>query len=279
MPWTKEDRSFKILVNKRVTDSNKAYYEEFGADSLDIHLREIKVDDIYILSASTAVTERNDLITQNKIELLSAFTLTEDVTVSNGAAWRALSGSTPITNWVSPKYNAPDELPTAGYFTKLYDNNDVQIFPTDASDWFFDYTTGVLTFGGSTTAFAEPYKITAYRYIGETADEGYGGGGRLTYQDISAQTTTLDGDLLSNEPLGDAPNGHVILTVNGNQVRTGYTGGPIVGNPIDAVFVNSANTIVRQNDQIQIGDKIRWYGGNAGYQISPNDEIRVTFLT
>ncbi|GAG13606.1 unnamed protein product, partial [marine sediment metagenome] len=44
MSWTKNDISFKTLINKRQTDSNKQFYEEFGDYTINTYLYEIWTD-------------------------------------------------------------------------------------------------------------------------------------------------------------------------------------------------------------------------------------------
>ena len=45
MPWNKTDRSFKTLINKRVTDSDaKFYFNEKGDFTINTHQLELWVD-------------------------------------------------------------------------------------------------------------------------------------------------------------------------------------------------------------------------------------------
>jgi len=46
MSWDKNDISFKSIVNKRVTDSNKEYYEEFGDQTINVHFDDVWVSSI-----------------------------------------------------------------------------------------------------------------------------------------------------------------------------------------------------------------------------------------
>ena len=165
MSWTKEDRSFKILINKRVTDSTKAYYEEVGTDTLDLHLSELKVANVYITD-SDPTGERNTFITNGDLTYYDKLVLTEDTSVAGQQSYFAFDMGNRIADWIGPKYNAPNEAPTDGYFVELFDNNDNQIFPTNSVDWFFDYQTGILTMNGSTSSFAKPFKISGYAYTG-----------------------------------------------------------------------------------------------------------------
>lgn len=161
MPWNKEDYSFKTLINRRVTSSSKSYYEEFGAYSINVHNDEIWSESIDSDPAQAVI--------DGTAQLYTLFTLTEDVTVASQQCYYAFSG-TRLEDWISEKYGS-------GYRIKIYDNSNNEIFPTDASQWFFNYQTGILTFNGSTAGFSKPFKITGYRYIGTKGSGGGGGAG------------------------------------------------------------------------------------------------------
>lgn len=147
MAWNKEDRSFKTLINRVTTNATKAFYEELGADTINVAMREIWID---AFSSTPAVA-----ITEGLVQQYTLFTLTEDTSVPAQQAYN--TGG--LRDWISPKFGALYEV-------KLYDNSNNQIFPTNAAQWFFDYQTGILTFNGSTASFPKPFKITGYRYIG-----------------------------------------------------------------------------------------------------------------
>ena len=164
MAWTKEDRSFKILINKRETSSGKAYYEEFSDKTINFHASELWSDYIDPIPANA--------VTAGVATMFTKFVLTEDLTVGGHMAWYAygeLCSPTPpsirLEGWISNKY-APTAAAGTTYDVLLYDSNDVQIFPTDPSGWFFDFPTGVLTFTNSPVAYTPPFKITGYVYIG-----------------------------------------------------------------------------------------------------------------
>lgn len=150
MPWTKEDRSFKTLINRRTTSSNKAYYEEYGDNTINVHMDEV-------WSSSVSVDPQAAILA-GVAQKYTLLTLTEDVSVGSQQCYYAYSGGA-LKDWIGEKYGSD-------YAVKLYQNSGTQIFPTDPSGWFFDYQTGILTFNGSTAAFSKPFKITAYRYIG-----------------------------------------------------------------------------------------------------------------
>lgn len=158
MSTTKEDRSFKQLINREVTDStNKFYFNELGADTINIHNNDLWADSIAYNDPAQAVL---DGVAQQE----SLFVMTLDPTVPSEQCWKAVSPAGDISNtrvkdWISPKYGA-------NYVVHLFDNNNNEIFTTDTVNWFFDYQTGILTFTGSALSKTRPFKITGYRYIG-----------------------------------------------------------------------------------------------------------------
>lgn len=177
MSWTKEDKSFKTLINRRATNSGKAFYEEFGDFTVDIHAREVKAEDIPLSNPTQAVS--NGVAQQ--YDLLP---LVEDNTVASSQSWYAEVAGVRLANWISDKYGAP-------YALRLFDGNDQQIFPTDTSDWIFDYVTGILTFNGNVASYTKPFKITAYRYIGQYLIDSVNAGGDEYITDTYANIKTL----------------------------------------------------------------------------------------
>lgn len=210
MSWNKTDRSFKILINRRVTDaeSSKYWYNEKGDNTLDIHTSEIKADTIPGTppGATTSVVE--------VYNYAARLTLIEDTSVAGKMAWFASSESNTVLaqtdeasrlkSWIPDKYGAD-------YLIKLYDSSDVQVPYSDASGWYFDYPTGILTFTNATmdtgtVSSRAPFKVVGYRYIGNF---GVGGPGSGTTNTLAKWT--------SSNSLGDsiASESGAILTVTG----------------------------------------------------------------
>lgn len=172
--WNKEDNSFKALINKRATSSSKAQNEEYGDFTLDVSFDEIKTQTIPLnnptAAISTGVAKRYVL-----------FELTHEPTVNNFQSYYAYdpadaTGSPSdnrLRDWISDKHG---DL----YAVKLYDSNDNEIYPFDASGWLFNSMTGILNFNGDTSAFLKPFKISGYRYIGSKGGATGGGGGNAT---------------------------------------------------------------------------------------------------
>lgn len=87
----------------------------------------------------------------------------------------------------------------AGYQPKPYEGT-TPIFPMDASDWYIDYYSGILTQETDNPAFMRDYtlansKFECYVYIGKMITEAFGGlGGGQTYNFFDKQTPrVLDG--------------------------------------------------------------------------------------
>jgi len=183
MSWNKTDRSFKTLINRRTTDAepSKYWYNEKGDYTLDIHASEIKTETIPSTppGADTAVVDVYDYT--------GRLTLIEDTSVSGKMSWFASTNSNIVTSQTDEASRLKDWIPDkygSLYAIKIYDTSDVQIPYSDASGWYFDYPTGILTFAnantdsGSVTSRA-PYKIVGYRYIGTKGGTGVTGTGTI----------------------------------------------------------------------------------------------------
>ncbi len=184
MTTNKTDRSFKTLINRRTTDQDKNYYEEFSDRTINIHASEVWADTI---DPDPVVAVAAGIAVEEYLEL------TEDLTVPNQHAWN--DGG--LKNWISDKYGS-------NYGIHLLDDDDNEIFPTDDSGWFFDYQTGILTFDGDNSSHLKPYQITGYRYIGSFSEaqhsyykfpfelpEGTGTGGFPTERAIEADVISI----------------------------------------------------------------------------------------
>jgi hypothetical protein len=164
MSWNQNDISFKTLVNKRQTDSAKQFYEEFGDNTINVHLQEIWINAIPVDPSYGPFSA------YPYIDGYDKFTLKVDTTVSGSLTWAAVANSVNpfnfaladdptnprLKDWISDKYGA-------GYDLKLFSNG-VEIQKTSAVyPWRFDYMTGILTFNIVPPA---PIQITGYRYNG-----------------------------------------------------------------------------------------------------------------
>ena len=209
MSWNKTDRSFKTLINRRTTNAepSKYWYNEKNDLTIDIHSSEIKTDTIPSTppGADTAVVD--------VYAYAARLTLIEDTSVPGKMTWFASSESNTtlaqtdeaarLKDWISDKYGD-------GYAIALYDGSDVQIPYSDASGWYFDYPTGILSFANASTdsgsvSSRAPYKIVGYRYIGSKG--GSSGSGTPGTLSKWASSTTL-GDSIAAES-------GAILTITG----------------------------------------------------------------
>jgi len=257
MSWSKEDISFKKLNSKRISSDLKSVFQEIGVRSLDIHNDDIKVD---IIPSTPPVSDTS------VVKLYSGIghTLVEDVTVLNGLTFFAtllnspglgVTASNPIGigatsrlfNWIPDKYDALGTLPGAGYEIKLYDKDGVQVTSTDPSNWYFDYSTGILIFdqdtmsSGTVTA-RKPFSITGYRYVGGfgitagTGGTGTGSVGTGVTDGIAFYTSAND---ITSSSSFTWNSGSSLLTLNNSSFSlTGstITAGDWAGNAITTLY-------------------------------------------
>jgi hypothetical protein len=203
MSWSQQDLSFKKLSNKRVTTSTgKGLPEEKGASALELYLPDIKTE--LIPGTGNTATGLNGVLYYYGPSASFGQTLVVDTSVPGNLTWFASSGygntttandgsagseSLRLFNWVSDKYDAFGTVSGAGYEIKLYDNAGNLITKSDASNWLFDYQTGILMFNNATlsngnpVSTSGPYKIVGWRYVGQkgTIPAYFGGSGYTTY--------------------------------------------------------------------------------------------------
>jgi len=241
MTWNKTDLAFKKFLNKRVTDAEPAkyFYNEKGDFTIDIHAIEIKRETIPGTppGASTSIVGVYTLAAGTRL------TLIEDQSVPNKQAWFATSNSNTtlaqtdeasrLKDWISDKYGTAYEI-------KLYDNSNVQIPKSDASEWYFDYPTGILIFKNANTDSGTvisraPFKIDAYRYIGA---KGVG----LSTSDGDARYLKLAAD---NDPL----TGRLDLAAQSTTVAPiKFTSGSLLSSPLaGALEFDGTNIYVTQD--------------------------------
>jgi hypothetical protein len=211
MPWNETDIAFKKLNNKRITtNTGKGVNEERGASTININADEIWIDSIPGTPpvATTSVVEVYDYAAR--------LTLIEDLSVPNQQAWFATTITNTVTanngsntseaarlmDWIPDKYDAPGTVAGNGYEIKVYDKDDVLIPKGDASQWFFDYQTGILMFRNANTdsgtvSSRAPFKIVGYRYIGNK------GAGSVS---SVGGTNGIITDLLANAPITSTGN-------------------------------------------------------------------------
>ena len=151
------DLVFKKIVNREYTSATKKWYEEKGAVPFKLKGSDVWIEPIPGVPAEIA----------NRIRLYTTLNLTKDTSVADNKAWLVYdhdNSGIRMGNFISPRYGV-------GYNVKLYFNNNYasEIATTHASSWFFDYEAGIVTFDNNPGATS--VQITAYRYIGLTADD------------------------------------------------------------------------------------------------------------
>ena len=168
MAINKEDKSFKILINKEFTDPSRAFFQENTVSTLDINDTEVYTSPITSDTASAIASGHAKQHTQ--------FILTADGTYPNNAFYFISgSGFTPGSDSI-PSFSSNPELYQrnflsdkygANYEIKLFENNGTQIFKTDSINWIFDYKTGILHIADPGSK-STPYKVSVLQYTGET---------------------------------------------------------------------------------------------------------------
>jgi hypothetical protein len=164
MSWNQNDISFKTLLNKRQTDASLAFYSEWGDNTINVHLKEIWINNIPIDPSYGPFSSFP------YIDYFDKLTLKFDTFVNNGMVWAAVTNPSiafdftipddptnpRLKDWISDKYGD-------GYDLKLFSNG-IQIQKTSTVyPWRFDYMTGILTLN---IVPPEPVQITGYRYNG-----------------------------------------------------------------------------------------------------------------
>lgn len=199
MSWDKLDFTFKKLLNKRVTSETKKYYEEIGDYTINVHATEIWAEDI---PGTPPVS------TTSVVEVIDKLTLIKDTTVANSQAWYAFRSGARLKDWISDKFDGTE---AATYAIKLYDQDNNQISLTDASNWLFDYQTGVLIFD-STYSSATSFKISGYRYIGSKGVANstgvVNGTGSSNYIPLWSDSNTIGNSIMTQT-------GTTIINING----------------------------------------------------------------
>jgi len=257
MAWNSTDTSFKKLNSKRVSSSSKAVYEEIGVLALDIHNDDIKVDPI----PSTPPVSDTAVV---KVYGGTGHTLVQDVTVDDELTFFATTLNSPgfgvtasnptgigatarLFNWVSDKYDALGTLPGSGYEIKLYDKDGVQVPSTDTSNWYFDYSTGILIFfqntmSSGTVSTRKPFSIAGYRYVGGfgiTAGTGGSGSGSVGTGYTSGVAYYTDANEITSSSSFTWDGGTSVLTLTDSTFSlTGstITSGTWAGNAISTLY-------------------------------------------
>lgn len=223
----KTDLSFKKIVGRQYTSTAKEWYEEFPVKPFNLNAEDIWMDDIPTTPPAS---------TTSGVEVYNTLTLQEDVTVNYEKCWFAeVPVGTRVGNFIPPRYGQ-------GYTVRVYDGSDVEIFTTDGSGWFFDYTTGILTFDNDPSGYGwddSAFKIKVYRYIGQTAANITIASGTLNASDINNDSTvsgtTVKDALETLDNVSRFKYNQYLSTVSGTQVFS------LADSPVDdtvQIYVN-----------------------------------------
>lgn len=196
------DKSFKSLINKEFTTTDRAFNEEFGANTINMSAPEVWT--------SAISTDPGTSVSNGVAVSYTDFTLTADPAFTTSVLYfMSGSGYTPGTfdrtkiqrNFISDKYGS-------GYSIVLKNNNGNQIFPGDPIDWFFDYQTGILFVENPNTGTHPlPFTLSGYQYIGNTLS------GSLAQ--ISGSSSTASGtSIISGSTYVSASSLNILTVVN-----------------------------------------------------------------
>lgn len=218
----KVDIAYKRFLKRQYTSTQKKWHEEHPGKALTIKLRDVWIDE---LPNSPPSTDTDSIQIINKLEL------TQDVTVDGAKSWITCSTPDDLSTKIGD-FIQPDKELDQGYYVRLYDSNNTQIYVGDDSGWEFDYANGILTFELSPTNYVAPFFISGFRYIGRTGfntedfvtplDEAYDGktgdgSGRVIHADfgpvqISASngSSALQLDPINYIPVNGLADGQII---------------------------------------------------------------------
>jgi hypothetical protein len=234
--------SFKTLINKEFTTTAKAFYEEFGANTINTNTTEVWSS----IVSSTPATAVSD----NVARYMEDFTLSPLVGFTTsvfyfGSGSGFTTGSTINRgtvdennlqrNFISDKYGS-------AYAAVLKQSDGTVVPATDNSNWLFNYTTGILSVtnpGGHSL----PYKISVYQYTGQFLSQSLGGGSGFPF----AGDAVISGSLLISSSAAEEP----ALTISGSSEFDGSINassitssfqGDLVGTASTASYVTTAQT-------------------------------------
>jgi len=186
---TQINLAYKKFLKRQYTSTEKKWHEELPGKALTIKLRDVWIDDL---------PDNPPLVETDVVKIVNKLELTLDVTVDNGVSWVACLTPGNLATRVGD-FIQPDKELKQGYYIRLYDSNNTQIYVGDDIGWEFDYANGNLTFDSQPTSYQAPFYISGYRYTGRTGfntqdfvttlDEGYdgktgSGSGRVIHADF-----------------------------------------------------------------------------------------------
>lgn len=204
---TKSNIAYKRVLGKIHTSNEREAFNEPLASKFLIAAQDIWAEDVPVTPPAGGNAIVSDLLTlimepvsgTDNTGTYSAYTLKID-----GAVPASLVGKKNRLTGLT--YVADDRVGQivpfdmgAGYQPRPYEGT-TAVFPMDASDWYIDNYSGVLTQETDNPAFMRDYsqassKFECYVYVGKMITEAFGGlGGGATYNFFDKQTPqVLDG--------------------------------------------------------------------------------------
>ena len=229
---TKIDKSFRALINKEFTTTAKAFYEEFGANTININTSEVwnqSVSSTPATAVSAGVARYLEDFTLSPLVgfttsvfyLVSGSGFTTGSTVNRGT----INESLLQRNLISDKYGAD-------YAVVLKDNTGDIVPATDNIDWVFDYQTGILSIQDpGEGSYSTPYKVSVYQYVGTFLDsaESVNTGSLMKTGSVAGDTLTFtkgDGSTFNLQVAGGSSPGGSDTQVQFNSGGSALGGSP-----------------------------------------------------
>tara|TARA_B100000900_G_scaffold414414_1_gene440987 strand:+ start:2742 stop:4985 length:2244 start_codon:yes stop_codon:yes gene_type:complete len=170
---TKIAKSFRALINKEYSTLQKKFFEEFGANTINISLDEIWSSAIDLTASNAEAAGIVKKYTDFELAPLQGFNQSGKPLAYYFASGSGFTPGTQINriqvdpnllqrNFVSDKYGKDYKA-----ILRQNDAQGTQVPDSDDINWLFDYQTGILSVQNPNSEHQTPYKITVYQYTGE----------------------------------------------------------------------------------------------------------------
>ena len=215
---TKANIAYKRVLGKIHTSNDREAFNEPLSSKFLIAAQDIWAEDVPAVPVGGGTSVVSDLLDLNLVPvsgtdntgIFSAYMLKLGDTVPASLVGK----KNRLTGTVYAAYDRVGQIIPMdmgpGYQPRPYEGS-TAVFPMDASDWYIDNFSGILTQETDNPAFMRDYtqansKFQCYVYIGKMITEAFGGlGGGATYNFFDKQSPqVLDG-----------PGGNVITAANG----------------------------------------------------------------
>jgi hypothetical protein len=176
MSLNKTDLAFKKLINRQFSTPNRAFYQEVGANTLEVDAGMIyssNIPESRAAAISSGVVrlmqcvltkDYSGTVSTSSFYVISGSGYTVDSNNYNadfttrGANYFSVSSSHVQRNFLSEKYGSQ-------YAVDIRNSAGTQLSQDSSINWYFDYKSGVLHVADPSLSTA-PYSITASQYIG-----------------------------------------------------------------------------------------------------------------